>query len=197
GHADVRDKAGRALVELAARKEFGDAVLSVEPVGAVPAGRSWRGLEQSAILLAQLGHEPAAGRLVELLEFDGPEVFVAAAWALRKLAVPETLPGVLKYLDAELARQLAGKGLPGRGDVGPASIDHQLSQLSQLLGRQKYAPADGALRKFIPLKPRFPEARAAAIWALGLIHQGKKDSGLAKALLGRLNDTIGMPPEDS
>jgi hypothetical protein len=41
------------------------------------------------------------------------------------------------------------------------------------------------------------EARAAAIWALGLIHEGKTDPELATALETRLNDVPpGGAPED-
>ena len=43
----------------------------------------WRALEQATILLAVLDHKPAAPRLVDLLRFERPEVFVAAAWGLR------------------------------------------------------------------------------------------------------------------
>ena len=78
--------------------------------------------------------------------------------------------------------------------------DHQLSQLNQLLGRLKYRPADAVLRSFVPRmeRPRqdlvCPEARAAAIWALGLIHEGSADPALVDALQGRLNDAMSLPP---
>jgi hypothetical protein len=146
--------------------------------------------------MAQLDHKPAAGRLVELLTFDRPEVFVTAAWGLRHLAVPETLPRVLAHVEAALA----GRFIPSGPDKSLhfESRDHQLSQLNQLLGKQKYATADAALRQFIPKmgKPVGPESRAAAIWALGLIHEGKTVSDLAAALEARLNDLSSIPPED-
>ena len=41
------------------------------------------------------------------------------------------------------------------------------------------------------------ESRAAAIWALGLIHEGKNDPVLAKALEARLNDIRSIPGEDN
>ena len=56
------------------------------------AGDSWRALEQAALLLGHLDHEPAAERLMALLDHDRPEVAVSAAWALRKLEIAETLP---------------------------------------------------------------------------------------------------------
>jgi HEAT repeat protein len=193
----VRRKARGCLHELAARKEFHGPV--IESATRVLARRQWRGLEQATILLTQLDHKPAAGRLVELLTFDRPEVFVTAAWGLRKLAVPETPPAVASYVEAELPRYRTGNPLPGRKDVPPAFIDYQLSQLNQFLGQQKYATADNLLQKFVPrFTPTLPvESRAAAIWALGLLHEGKTDADLAARIEDRLKDVGTMPPEDT
>jgi HEAT repeat protein len=189
-HPDVRAKACRALRELAAKKEFRERVIT--EATRVLAGRPWRGLEQATILLTWLDHKPAAGRLVELLRFERPEVFVTAAWGLRKLAVRETLAAVASYAQAQEKRLHAG------GDPAIIWFDHQLSQLNQFLGEQRYREADTVLRPFIPREPGgahwCPEARAAAAWALGLIHEGKRDDSLATALLARLNDTPPGPP---
>jgi HEAT repeat protein len=194
---DVRRKARRYLHELAGRKEFHDAV--IREGERLLAGRGWRGLEQAAILLTQLDHKAAAGRMVELLTFDRPEVFISVAWGLRKLDVADTLPRVRDYVAAEFGRQMAGRPLPGRKDVSQTLTDHQLSQLNQLIGRQKYAPADAVLRKFIPHHgdKQLDESRAAAVWALGLIHDGKLVPELATALEARLNDAGSIPPEDT
>src|SRR5262249_15062425 len=80
-------------------------------------------------------------------------------------------------------------------------FDHQLSQLHQLLGQQKYGPADAALRRFVPRMERgiCPESRAAAIWALGMLHEGKPEPELLALAEGRLNDSPPPPmppPED-
>jgi HEAT repeat protein len=194
-HPDVRMKARGSLYELASKKELRQPIIDVamEVLGRVTG--SWRGLEQAAILLTQLDHKPAARRLLELLESDRAEVYVTAGWGLRKLAVRDMLPGVLSYVNAELSRQMAGASRK-RG----AMVDHQLSQLNQFMGQQRYAEADRVLQRFIPhlLNPIVDEARAAAIHALGLIHQGKKaPAGLVKALLARLADVASMPPEDA
>jgi HEAT repeat protein len=59
------------------------------------------------------------------------------------------------------------------------------------------------LRRFIPRRPPNlvapGESRAAAIWALGLIHAGKPVAPLVSQLEDRLNDAgrIPIPPEDS
>jgi hypothetical protein len=74
--------------------------------------------------------------------------------------------------------------------------DFQLSQLNQFLGQQKYEAADAVLRAFVPKRTGVSEARAAAIWTLGLFHEGKADAALTPALEARLNDTTSIPPED-
>ena len=192
-HPDVRRLARRSLQELAAKAEFRPQI--IESASRILAEGRWQEQEQATILLTQLDHKPTAARLLKLLTSDRPEVFVSASWGLRKLAVPETLPGVLEYVEAEHGRIRADKPLPGREKVALETLDHQLSQLNQFLGGQKYAPADKVLQQFTPLngmKP-LPEARAAGIWALGLLHEGQGETAVAKSLVGLLNH-IGPPP---
>ena len=197
---EVRRKARRSLEQLAAKTEFHDLVIA--EATRMLATQRWRGLEQAVFLLTRLDHKPAAGRLVELLAFDRPEVYVAAAWGLRRLAVPETLPGVVKYITARQALFPPSASNVDQTEAPSDLLDHQLSQLNQFLGRQKYTPADTVLRQFIPRmeKPMqqalYPESRAAAIWALGLIHVGKPDAPLATAVEERLKDDMSQPPED-
>jgi HEAT repeat protein len=196
-HPDVRKQARRALYELAAQKEWHGSVIA-EGMRVLGTDH-WRGLEQSAILLTRLDHKPAAGRLVELLEFDRPEVFISSAWGLRKLAVRATLPGVTKYVGAKQGQLLEASKGRGGAPLPFRLIDHQLSQLNQFLGREKYRPADGVLRGFVPRrddKPIGPDTRAAALWALGKIHEGKPDDALTTAAEARLNDVERIPPED-
>jgi HEAT repeat protein len=192
----VRVKARQSLVELAAKKDLEKWV--IEGGMRVLSADQWRGLEQATIQLVQLHHEDAADRLVTLLKFDRPEVYITAAWGLRKLAVPKTLAGVLSYVKAKQKQLRAGAGAP---DYTFVLFDHQLSQLNQFLGEQKYKPAGKVLPAFIPRmeKPMManlcPESRAAAIWALGLIHKGEEVAALVTALEGRLKDPSNMPPE--
>jgi hypothetical protein len=110
---------------------------------------------------------------------------------LRKLAVAATLPAALKYAEVKLKDLAKGVGWP--------LLDHQLSQLNQFLGQARYKPADAALRRYLPRlgKGGGPaEARAAAVWALGLLHEGKPDPDVVRAALARLNDLAPPPPED-
>ena len=196
-HPDVRRKSRRHLLTLAGQQGFHQQV--IEQATSILGKGQWQGLEQATILLTLLDHKPAAARLVELLNETRPEVYVTAAWGLRRLAVPETLPGVLSHVRAEERRVRATAGRPPANIV---VIDHKLSQLNQFLGQAKYQPAEAGLRQFIPRMepprstPVGQECRAAAIWALGRLHEGKPDSRLTAALLERLNDLGTQPPED-
>jgi HEAT repeat protein len=190
-HPQVRVQARRHLLELSRGKTWLEAVIAEG--SRMLEGSQWRALEQAAILLVQIDHKPAAQRLVRLLGFARPEVSITAAWGLRKLAVAETLAAVAAYAEVGLKEiiQLSQESISER----MTTLDHQLSQLNQFLGLAKHRPADALLRRFIPKGQPVPEARAAAIWALGLIHEGKLDRELATALETRLNDITALPPE--
>jgi HEAT repeat protein len=194
----VRARARIALRTLGGRAEWKEAVL--KEVGCVLAGQDWRGLEQAAILSAELGHRPAAARLVQLLGHDRPEVFVAAAWALRKLAVPDVAPAVLTYFEDQY-RQLADSSSPASRRSAGGALDRQLSHLAQFLGRVRHRPADTLFQCMAPkadakTNPAGPEARAAAVWALGLLHEGKPVPELATVLMGRLTAVRPFDIED-
>jgi HEAT repeat protein len=196
-HMEVRVKARQKLLALAAKKELLDPVVAEGK--RILATEQWRGLEQAVILLTQLDRKESAVRLVALLPFGRSEVRVTAAWGLRKLDVPETLPGVASHVETALKHAPPGNTrTPDPQDISSATYDHQLSQLNQFLGQRKYEKADGVLRGFVPRRGDngWPEARAAAIWALGMIHDGKPDGALATQLEERLNDTSSRPPED-
>src|SRR5262249_47950792 len=160
---DVRTAARKALFEVARADKFHQPILSEAERHL--AGKRWRALEQSAILLAQFDHKQSARRFVELLGFERPEVFVAAAWALRKLAVRETLPDQLRELERRYNRPQKTETLKMK-----TMIDSEMAQLAQSLGQARYAPASKALAAFVPKQLKVgPEPRVAAIWALGLI----------------------------
>jgi HEAT repeat protein len=185
-HPEVRSQARQVTRGFGGMASWREAVIR-EATKAL-SGKDWRGLEQAAILLAQLDHKPASKRLVELLTAERPEVCVAAAWGLRQLAVPDTLPIVLEHFRTTLASPKTPKD----------AIDPQLCQIAQFLGQSKYQPANSALRAVIPPKtPAGFETRAAAIWALGFIHEGKADPGLAGSLAGRLAAVNPFDVEDN
>ena len=194
-HPDVRTRARVALRELAARPELNGPVLREGT--RILAGTDWRGQEQAALLLGLLDHKPAAKRLLEVLRIERGEAKVASGWALRRLAIPETLPGVLEFVRAE-HRRLLDAAKARRRLVTPA-IDRQLAQLVEFMGKARYQPAEATLREMLPrLIPGIPatppetplqsETRAAVVWSLGLLHEGEPDAVLVKALEARLTD---------
>jgi HEAT repeat protein len=189
-HRDVRSQARRAMRELAARDDLRPAVLR-EGERALGGG-DWRGREQAAVLLAQLDHKPAARRLVTLLNDARPEVFVAAAWGLRRLAVPDTVPDAFEYVRARQKTPLAGRVSDPTG-----ALDIQLCQLIQFLGAARHRPADAVLRTFLPPGTQHGvETRAAAAWAVGLFHEGEPVPELARVLAGRVNAVRPFDVED-
>jgi hypothetical protein len=183
-HPGVRVSVRDSLYELAGRSEL-DGPIRMAAMDLL-SGQKWRGLEQAALLLAALDHEPAAGRLVELLEFDRAEVSVAAAWSLKTLAVTETLPAMLEKAGRNAA-------LCQRGGA-PRWTDDQTAHLFEAIGRMKYADAEPLLLQHVPKKFALGvRARSAAIWSLGLLHEGIPDEALAGKLMERITDN-GPPP---
>ena len=190
-HPEVRLGARLALIEAAKKPELNDTIRQL--VTQQLASNNWRSLEQSAILLASLNHKACATRLVELLSFERAEVFVAAAWGLRKLAVPATFAGQLSEIDRR-------NKLPQIEDVGKkALVDKGLAQLCISLGQARYVPAAKSLGQFIPklvLIRYGPQSRIGAIWALGLLFEKAPPEILTSALIGRLGDESMVMPED-
>jgi hypothetical protein len=67
-----------------------------------------------------------------------------------------------------------------------------------MFGEGKYAPAEAALRGIVPPKtPAGFETRAAACWALGLLHEGKAVPELSGMLAGRLAAVNPFDVEDA
>jgi HEAT repeat protein len=199
---EVRALARRSLETLAAKPEFRDSV--IREGSRVLAGKDWRGLEQATYLLVRLSHKSASARLIELLQTERPEAFIAAAWGLRQFAVHETLEEVHQFVLAEHKKMLNTKLGPtaGRKGVTAVAVDRQLSQLVQFLGQARFRPADKTLRNLLPrvvpgqpgMPPQTPvgiHTKAAAAWALGMIHEGVLDKALSAALVARLTD---LPP---
>jgi hypothetical protein len=203
-HPEVRTFARQCLLRLAATPEWKPVILDRLAVSLN--GTDWRGQEQAALLAGQLKHRPVSSRLVEQLAAKRAEAFIAAAWALRVLAVPETLPPVLSHLQLRHRQINSIGGNAGLDNVTADQLDRQLSQLAQLIGEQSYKPADAALRAIFPrFAPGGPppgftrvggETRAAAIWALGKLHAGKPPGDLASQIEERLTGDPGMGTDD-
>lgn len=153
-------------------------------------GDQWRALEQAALLVGHLDHEPAAERLMTLLDHDRAEVAVSAAWALRKIEVADTLPPLLAYA-TKLREQLQGQAPPEE----LATLGRKAQQLHQLFGILRFREADELLREYVPKAQIDTPARSSAFWALGLIHENESDTDLAPVFAERLADVTSLPPE--
>jgi len=79
---------------------------------------------------------------------------------------------------------------------GLVDTDRELSQIFQMMGTMRYAPAEPLLRAHVP-KHSFPwtTARGAAIWTLGYLHEGKPDDALAAQFAARAGDNNPLDPE--
>jgi HEAT repeat protein len=152
---------------------------------------SWRALEQGALLVGHLDHKPAATRMVELLKHRRHEVAVSSAWALRQFKVPETFPAVLAHAQSQHQRHLT----PETPFHERVVIYSQDSQLFQMFGEIRMVEADPLLRQYIPKALGLGDARPAACWGLGKIHEGKAPADLAALFAGRVADVNSMPPE--
>lgn len=150
----------------------------------------WRGQEQATLLLGALDHKAAAPRFLELLEAPRPEVMVTAAWGLRKLAVPDLLPGILQFVQRQTEFRLKPTG------TYPPKLDEQVSHLCELFGVLKYQPAEPLMRAHVKKNFAMGDlSRAAAIWTLGHLHAGMPDETLAKELMARITDVDPINPE--
>ena len=157
-------------------------------------GHAWQGLVESAHLLATLDHKPAAPRLVDILTFQRAEVRLMAIIGLRRLAVMQTMRGLLEYCRGRADRWTSGEAAPDE----LAGFAGELQQAFQAFGALDYRQADQFMRRFVHRKgsPFEMQAhtRAAAVWALARLHRGDQDSTLGAMFAARLND---MAPMDS
>ncbi len=192
-HPVVRNDVRRSLIDLASDKQLQTTILDAG-METLKKG-SWRGKEQAVILLTALDHKPAAMHFLSLVNFDRHEVFEAAAWGLKKLAVADTLDGMFQKLQEEMRYRESGR-------PGIQSSDKQLAHLLEALGAMKYEPAIPELVAHIPksaeggtASPYGRYSRTAAVWALGHLYTGSNDAEIGRQLAGRLADTSFTPAE--
>jgi|GEM_PF-3230330 len=157
--------------------------------------------EQGCLIVGTLHENSARDRLVQLLESPDAPVRLAAVIGLRRLATgdhPVTDTLAVQYDRAKAVFATSHDPAKTKTWTAKAYIANniELSQLLQNLGLQRYAEADGFMRKFVPKgAPAGVEARMGAIWALGGLHEGKVDAGLSRELAGRVADNNLLNPE--
>ncbi|MEZ6031677.1 MAG: HEAT repeat domain-containing protein [Planctomycetaceae bacterium] len=152
-------------------------------------GEEWQGQEQAALLLGSLEHKPAADRLVQLLESQRPEVRLASAWALRKVAVRETIPALIE----EAMRKTEQRRIEGDSE----QLDQEIAHLFEAIGVLHAEEAVSLLREYVPKRAGWHLSRGAAIWAIGKIREGSRDADIESSLSSRILDFDPQPRESS
>ena len=186
-HPGLRREVCDGLVTAAGQPEFKD--LIHQGAMQILAGDSWQGQEQAAMLLGMGDYEPAAVRLVELLESPRDEVLTAAAWSLRKLALPETAPALLDKAKRQTEIRKSGVA----NDV---AVSRQITLMFEALGVLKAKDAVPLLLEYVPNQQLLGDrTRGAAIWAIGLIQEGTRDPAIEEAFLDRITDFNDLKPE--
>lgn len=181
----LRIKVRDALLEFSRQPEFATVVR--EAGIDVLKSDGWRGQEQAGLLLGQIDYEPAAQRFVELLQSKRPEVAVTSAWALRMIAVTDTLPAMLDQAQRQTDHP-QGNNLE--------AVDQQVSHLFEGMAMMNYRTAIPLMRRHVP--KQFSHrvlCRGAAIWGLGFLLKNDNDEDFAAQLMGRINDVATAQPE--
>ena len=183
-HPAIRQRVAAGLFELSQKPEF-DETIRTSAMLVLNSDR-WQGQSQGALLLGQLQHGAAADRCVTLLESNRPEVMIAVAWALRKLAEPRTAVAIVD----KIRRQTAERKLrPIRG------VDEQVGHLFEACGVMKIKEAEPLILGYVPKDLTMIRSRGGAIWALGQLHLGVPDDNLSNQLIGRYLDDQANYPE--
>jgi len=182
-HPDVRNYVRESLEALTKQENLRETILL--QAARIITGNNWRGLEQTARLFGSLDHEPAAERLVELLQHKRTEVFVTAGWALRELAVAAMLPAMHEFV------------LRRSGEKLTTADNACFTYLFEAFGQAKYLAAAPILRSFVqPGRGQQPISRSAAIWALGYIYESDPPGDLVQQFAGRLAAAASYPSSE-
>ena len=184
----VRD----GLIELLADKIVGPAV--AEELASVRSRHSWRGLEQQVWIMVAVPRVADEKWITRHINHPRPEVFISAAWAVRRLKITAALPTMLVRVKAAEA-QMINLNL----DLTPYMDDmmEQVCHIFQAFGEMKYKPAERMVVKSIGLNsPLYPfQVRASAAWAIGVYYEGNPDKRIVGILEGRVAHELPQPPE--
>jgi HEAT repeat protein len=184
-HPTVREEVAEGLYRLAAKPELGEAIRT--QTMQILTGDRWQGQVQAMLVLGKLEYKPAADRLVQLLESERADVMIHAAWALRKVAVAETVPPLIDRAKRQTER---------RRKESPPGLDEQVAHLFEAIGVLKAGDAAPLLAEYIPKTIVMGKrSRDAALWAIGRLNEGKRNPELEEQLADRLLDFDPMRPE--
>jgi HEAT repeat protein len=204
----LRVSVQESLVRLAGEAQLAEAVQRATMQVLTSAGP--HGREQGVFVIGMIRHQPAAPRLLQLLDDSYSEVSVPAAWALRRLLVPATAPVLEGRLRDVLKKGAQPVPEPVALAFSRAEVAHrQQVHLIEALGLLKHRPAVPLLKQFLPTPPPpigrprdinsptwHDGMRSSAIWALGHIYAGETAPDIVKELSGRLGRGA-LPTDES
>jgi hypothetical protein len=191
-HPQTRVQVRELLLTASKTEELLPSVISTMQVAIV--SDQWRMQEQAMHIAVALDQKQVAVDMIELLTSQRNEVIATSGWALRRLAVTDTLAPILAYCTS----------LRVAFEVEEIDYDtmfavyEQVAHLFQMFGQMKYAKSMPLMYHFIRKSPVISyRVRASAIWAAGFIYENDLhgDPQLEKELLARLNDETTMPSE--
>ncbi|MCH1495948.1 MAG: HEAT repeat domain-containing protein [Rubripirellula sp.] len=183
----LRRDAASHLIELAEVPDLKSTI--IDSVVQIQAKEQWQGCEQASFVLGTLKHLPSGSRMVELLGHPRGDVKVAAAWGLNELRMPEHLPAMLEH-----AQSIWDGFQSGQLNAMMRGITLHQALLFNAFGDQLYAPAEPLLMAYVPKNFNIGvDARVAAVWALGMIHEDDPVESLVADLVARMEDNGQFP----
>lgn len=155
------------------------------------ASERFEAVEQAILVVDALGQDKRADTLFALLSHPRDEVNVRAAWALKNMRLsPQLLSSIAEHCAITTRR------LDQRERVLLAE-EKRIAFLFEALGAHAYEAADEMLMMYVPkLDHRMKDiTRASAIYALGLIWQGRENQPLVAELCLRIVDNNPLDAE--
>lgn len=166
-HPEVRTQAQDLLIALGNDAQIRAAV--DQTVMQTLSSDNPRALASAAIVASGIGLKPATPRLIELLDFDQPDVALTGAWALREARDPAAAAPLVQKLAVDIAKFQK----PAADDEGTSRRPYvaQLQQFSLLLEAFGLMRSHEAEPLLLPLAQSRSPFQHPAIWALGHIYE--------------------------
>lgn len=182
-HLDVRAAAGSGLVDLATAAGEGAPIFEgvQDVVRATLQADRWQGHAQAALVSDALADVTICDMMLDVLNRPEERSREAAAYFLGR-HLPKERVGLL-HQHFQSVVESSGNPL-------------EATLVMQAFGRTAYAPAEPDLAPFVPKSMSEPASvRAAAVWCLGKIHEGKATKKWSDAFIERVEDVTSLSPE--
>jgi len=189
-HIEVRNVARQMLLNVS--REHADLkpqIVQEAADGLKSDPSDWQGLEQRLILLGQLKATEFGPLCLPLLANPRDEVSVSAAWLLHLYPDPALYEAIREQIVVDNTAVTSG-------NVGMTTLHFRLRYFFQYAGLVRMNEVDEIMQQqFNKANRMSPLARAAALWAVGLLHEKSADAALAAKYVGRIQDRNSIPPE--